>query len=69
MRKKLIGIKRRNKRESGYTLLEYCAGAAIITTVLWTALTTLGADISGLLTKIGGWATARSSLIDDGGTP
>lgn len=52
-----------NKRERGYTLLEYCAGAAIIAGILWTALDNLGADLSGLLDAVGVWSTTRTSGI------
>jgi len=47
------------KRERGYTLLEYCAGAAIIAGILWTALSTLGTDLSNLLGAVGDWANTR----------
>jgi len=50
-------------REKGYTLLEYCAGAAIITGILWVALNGLGENLSTLLQRVGQWATARSNAI------
>ena len=52
-----------NKRERGYTLLEYCAGAAIIAGILWTALDNLGADLSGLLNAVGAWSNTRTDGI------
>jgi hypothetical protein len=52
-----------SSRERGYTLLEYCAGAAIIAGILWTALNALGGNLSGLLNSVGEWATRRSSQI------
>ena len=51
------------KRERGYTLLEYCAGAAIIAGVLWTALNALGGNLSSLLNAVGQWATSRRGNI------
>lgn len=63
MAKKIIGIKRQNNRESGYTLLEYCAGAAVITVTLWAALTAMGDQISGFLTAIGSWAQTRATEV------
>lgn len=48
-----------SKRERGYTLLEYCAGAAIIAGILWTALSNLGADLTGLLNAVGAWSNSR----------
>lgn len=54
---------RASKRERGYTLLEYCAGAAIIASILWTALNSLGGDLSALLGAVGGWANARQGEV------
>lgn len=54
----------KNQRERGYTLLEYCAGAAVIAAVLWTALSALGGDISALLGSVGGWANKRQAEVD-----
>ena len=51
------------KNQKGYTLLEYCAGAAIIGGILWTALNGLGGNLSDLLGAVGGWATARQGNI------
>lgn len=50
-------------RQRGYTLLEYCAGAAIIAGILWTALNALGGNLSNLLNAVGAWATRRSGEI------
>jgi len=55
--------RRASKRERGYTLLEYCAGAAIIASILWTALNSLGGDLSALLGAVGGWANARQGEV------
>lgn len=50
----------KKKGEKGYTLLEYCAGAAIIVTVLYTALNGLGDQLSSFLGNIGTWAVSHS---------
>ena len=55
--------KRQTKRERGYTLLEYCAGAAIIAGILWTALNALGGDLSALLGSVGQWAQSRTGAV------
>lgn len=52
-----------SKKERGYTLLEYCAGAAIIAGILWTALNNLGADLAGLLNAVGAWSNSRTDGI------
>ncbi len=62
----LQGDDMRNKRtnkQKGYTLLEYCAGAAIIAGILWVALNNLGGQLSGLLDAISQWATDRTGGI------
>lgn len=58
-----IKLKKRARGQRGYTLLEYCAGAAIIAGVLWVALSNLGNDLSGLLGSVGQWARTRSSQV------
>ena len=59
-------MNRRNLRgQRGYTLLEYCAGAAIIAGILWTALNALGGNLSDLLDAVGQWAQRRSAGITE----
>jgi hypothetical protein len=53
-----------SKRERGYTLLEYCAGAAIIAGILWTALNNLGTDLTELLGAVGTWADNRTDNLN-----
>jgi hypothetical protein len=53
----------KHKNEKGYTLLEYCAGAAIIAGILWTGLNALGGDLVDLLGSVGQWAQARSGNV------
>lgn len=56
--------KRREKeKESGFTLLEYCAGAAIIAGVVWVAMDQLGGSLAGLLESLSSWASSRSGDI------
>ena len=58
--------KSRRREQRGYTLLEYCAGAAIIAGILWAALNTLGGNLNTLLEGIGTWATQRANDLNDG---
>ena len=51
----------RTRREKGYTLLEYCAGAAIIAGIVWGAMNLLGNNLSGFLTGLGNWVNDRTS--------
>lgn len=53
----------RKNGQRGYTLLEYCAGAAIIAGILWTALSALGGNLSGLLNSVGAWASRREANV------
>jgi len=50
-------------KEKGFTLLEYCAGAAVIAGVVWVAVSTLGENLSDLLVAIGEWASSRATDI------
>lgn len=53
-------LSQRRKSQKGYTLLEYCAGAAVLAAVIFGALNTMGGQIGGLMTSIGDWATERA---------
>jgi Flp pilus assembly pilin Flp len=49
-----------SQKERGYTLLEYCAGAAIIAGILFTALQNLGGSLGTLLDAVATWSTSRA---------
>lgn len=51
------------RRQRGYTLLEYCAGAAVVATVLWGALQSMGNNFQSLTAAIGSWAKVRAGEI------
>jgi hypothetical protein len=46
----------KNRNEKGYTLLEYCAGAVVVVTLVYSGLNTLGEDLNEFLKGIGTWA-------------
>jgi hypothetical protein len=48
----------KNKNEKGYTLLEYCAGAVVVVTLVYQGLNGLGGDLKSFLEGIGSWAKA-----------
>lgn len=52
--------------DRGYTLLEYCAGAAVIAGVVWVALGNLGGAMSGFLDGLAGWTRDRTGSISSG---
>ena len=54
-------MKRVNSRkEKGYTLLEYVAGAAVIGGILIGALQVFGNGLNSALSNLGTWATAQT---------
>ena len=53
----------KTSREAGFTLLEYCAGAAVVIAVIWVGFRAMGDDIGDYLKGIGEWAKARKSQI------
>ena len=54
-------VRKVRTQTSGYTLLEYCAGAALIAGVIWTAMGLFGASISTFLDTLRLWVTERQS--------
>ena len=63
--KKLIRVTRRNRNESGFALLEYAAGAAVVVSVLYVALTALGTSTSTYLGAIGDWLGRRTTDVNN----
>lgn len=58
-------VKRANgRRQRGYTLLEYCAGAAVVAGVLWGALDSMGKNLAKFNEGISQWATAQKEYLD-----
>ena len=49
--------------ERGYTLLEYCAGAAVLLLVVYGALDAMGQNVDSLLRTIGDWAVQKNDDI------
>jgi Flp pilus assembly pilin Flp len=58
---RLFGLTRKDER--GFTLLEYCAGAAVIAGIIFAALQAMGTNLSNYLGAIGNWATRRAAEI------
>jgi hypothetical protein len=55
----------KNKNEKGYTLLEYCAGAAVVVGALYGSLSTLGTELDKFMGGIGGWAQKRTTEVNN----
>jgi Flp pilus assembly pilin Flp len=49
----------KKRNESGYTLLEYAAGAAILIGILFTGLNALGGGTKDLLESVGQWVRSQ----------
>lgn len=52
--------------EKGFTLLEYCAGAAVLVTLVYGAFNALGGNLQGFFQALGEWVANRQG--DIGGT-
>lgn len=50
------------KGEKGFTLLEYCAGAAVLLAIVYVGLSALGTSMQQFLTNIGGWLTQHGDF-------
>ena len=48
------------KKDRGFTLLEYCIGAAVLTLVVWVGLNALGTSLSSFLTGLGTWVANKT---------
>lgn len=54
------------KKQRGFTLLEYCAGAAILAGIVWLALGRFGMSVSGLIDGLSNWMDSRTTEINEG---
>lgn len=54
----------RKRKDSGLTLLEYCAGAAVLAAAVFVAFQALGGSLNTAMENIGAWAVQRSANID-----
>lgn len=62
-------VKRNKKNESGFTLLEYCAGAAVITGAVYLGFNALGVELGAFFDAISSWASDRTGQITTPPTP
>ena len=47
--------------EQGFTLLEYCAGAAVVMLLVYTGMRAMGTSVGQFFGSIGTWAGARAT--------
>ena len=56
-------VKRVNgRRQRGYTLLEYCAGAAVVAATLGVVLTSMKGSFEKFTTGLNTWATSKAAI-------
>ncbi len=60
--RKKFGLKRKNS-EKGFSLLEYCAGAAVMICIVYGAVYALGGNMRDLMNSIGSWVTKTSTYV------
>jgi hypothetical protein len=53
----------KNRKSAGFTLLEYCAGAAVVLSVVYVAFSTMGGNLSVLMESVGTWSSNKSQEI------
>ncbi len=53
----------RGKSERGFTLLEYCAGAVVLLTIVYVAMRGMGDNLGSFMTAIGDWAKGQGDTI------
>jgi len=51
------------RSERGFTLLEYCAGAVVLLTIVYVAMRGMGENLGGFMTAIGDWASSQGEQI------
>lgn len=58
---------RKRNSQRGLSTLEYCAVAAIIITITWFGMRTLGTGLRDYLEGIAEWATEEGDIVRDQG--
>ena len=53
----------KNKLEKGFTLLEYCAGAVVMLTIVYVAMRGMGTNLADFMSAIGEWAKGQGDQI------
>ncbi|MCO6430838.1 MAG: hypothetical protein J5J00_08250 [Deltaproteobacteria bacterium] len=49
------GVRKNYSKQKGYTLLEYCAGAALLLSIVWAGMNALGGSLDNYLRRVGTW--------------
>ena len=51
------------RAERGFTLLEYCAGAVVLLSIVYVAMRGMGSSLADFMSAIGDWAKGRGNEI------
>jgi hypothetical protein len=60
MQNKQTMTKYRKVNSRGFSLLEYCAGAAVLAAIVYAGVTAMGQGVDGLVRQVGKWAEDRT---------
>lgn len=60
----MVLVRKIKRKDSGLTLLEYCAGAAVLAAAVFLAFNTLGSRLNTTMKNVGDWAVTRSEGIE-----
>lgn len=58
-------MKIKSKFQKGFTLLEYCAGAAVLMIIVYIAMRNFGFSLQTFLNALGTWAVDRGNDINN----
>ena len=69
--KRIISKENKERREDGFSLLEYAAGAAVLAGIVYAAMFVFGQGLESFFTSLGDWATQRAGDLNNssGSTP
>ena len=56
---------RKRNQEQGLSLLEYAAGAAVIITIIYAAMTVFGTSLDNFYGDLGNWAERKGNDINN----
>jgi len=57
-KQRLFGLSR---KEEGFTLLEYCAGAAVLIGIVYAGLSVMGTSLSDFFKGVGTWVGTKTT--------
>ena len=52
------------RKEQGFTLLEYCAGAAVLISIVYGGLTIMGGNLKEFFVGVGTWVGTKTTSLN-----